>query len=527
MENVGIVLQRGENSEITALLKPDVEITIGQLFLIQDGDKRTVARLDNYSYINEFFDEKTPFSRVMLNDNINAELLHMNTVIKAEMSIVKRYNHSSLPKPGSIVKLLPEIKDDKELLEFYQLQSLQGYIKYGRLAGSKIPLLLDLNSITMHVGIFGETGSGKSYNMRYLITLLSNINIGGVITAIPLIVFDANGDYADFATFNIDLVNKGRGWIKKYVIREPLSDSEIRLSIDLSLFTPRDLADFIISLKYGDLAPNSLQSNLLEQALSQHDPSEYNWLLSTREGIESLKVELDSLKSSGFSPSTIRAVISSLEVFYSKVKSYSFVSSSSTFNEQTLDILWNNKGLAIIDFSADGSPGVDIPTKQLIVSYISRLVLKYLTNAKYSGKQKLIGIVIEEAQNYIPSNDYPVNARITKDVLVNLATQGRKFGVSLFLVSQRPAFIDKYVLSMLNTFFFHRIYHEDVRYVMSATGGLPEHLAKSLPTLETGYVIVSGLMSGLKSPALVRIPWDDRIGSYTGYVTDIENILVS
>jgi len=214
-------------------------------------------------------------------------------------------------------------------------------------------------------------------------------------------------------------------------------------------------------------------------------------------------------------------------VFYNKIKNYSFVSSSSTFNDQTLDILWNTKGLSIIDFSADGSPGVDIPTKQLIVSYVSRLVLKYLTNAKYSGKQKLIGVVIEEAQNYIPSNDYPVNARITKDVLVTLATQGRKFGVSLFLVSQRPAFIDKYVLSMLNTFFFHRIYHEDVRYVMSATGGLPEHLAKSLPTLETGYVIVSGLMSGLKSPALVKIPWDDRIGSYAGYVTDIENILVS
>lgn len=527
MDYIGIVLQRGENSSILALLKPDLELTNGQLFLIEDGFKKTVARLDEYSYINEFFDEKAPFSRTLLNDNINVELLHMNTVIKAEMSIVKKYNHSSIPRPGSLIKLLPDVQDDKALMEFYQIPSLQGYVKYGRLAGSKIPLLLDLNSITMHVGVFGETGSGKSYNMRYLITILSDIYMGDKKTGIPMIIFDANGDYADLTSFNIDLVNKGRGWIKKYVMREPLSDSEIKLSIDLSLFTPKDLADFIISLKYGDIAPNSLQSNLLEQVLSQHDQTEYNWLLSSKDGIEALKVELEGLKTSGFSPSTIRAVNSSLEVFFNKVRNFSFVSSSSTFNEQTLEVLWTTKGLAIIDFSADGSPGVDIATKQLIVSYISRLVLNYLTKAKYAGKQKLIGMVIEEAQNYIPSNDYPVNARITKDVLVTLATQGRKFGVSLFLVSQRPAFIDKYVLSMLNTFFFHRIYHEDVKYVMSATGGLPEHLARSLPSLETGYVIVSGLMSGLKSPALVKVPWDDRIGSYAGYVTNIENILVS
>jgi len=527
MESVGIVLQRGENNSVYALLKPNIDIIGGQLFLIEDEGKKTVARLDDYFYINEFFDEKTPFSRTLLNDKIDVELLNMNTVIRAELSIVKRYNHSTIPKPGSIVKFLPEIADEKDLLSFYQLSSSQGYIKYGRLAGSKIPLLLDLNAITMHVGIFGETGSGKSYNMRYLITLLSNIEIDGKITSIPLIIFDANGDYSDFTSFNIDLVSKGRGWIKKYVMRDPLSDYEIKLSIDLSLFTAKDLADFIISLKYGDIAPNSLQANILEQVLSQHDPQEYNWLLSTREGIESLKIELQELKNTGFSPSSIRAVVSSLEIFLNKVRKYNFVSSSSSFNEQTLDVIWNTKGLAIIDFSSDGAPGVDISTKQLIVSYVSRLVLDYLTKAKYSGKQKLIGVVIEEAQNYIPSNDYPVNARITKEVLVTLATQGRKFGASLFLVSQRPAFVDKYVLSMLNTFFFHRIYHEDVKYVMSATGGLPEHLAKSLPSLETGYVIVSGLMSALKSPALVKIPWDDRIGSYTGYVMSIENILVS
>jgi len=528
-KTVGIILQKGEANSLQAVINPFEDITSGQLFILKDNDKLSLGRLDSYEYINEFYDEKIPMLKSLIGDNNSFELLNMNTIIKGSISIIKRYNHNSTPKPGSLVKLLPEINSEISLMEFYGISDISGNIKYGKFVGSDIPLLLDLNSITMHVGIFGETGSGKSYNMRYLIYLLSNIEIKGVKTALPLVIIDANGDYSDFASINYSVVKGGRKWIKRFVIRDPINDSESRLTIDLSLFTPKDLADFIISLKFSGESLNSLQSNLLDFILSRHDIKEYNFLLGTDEGIEKLKSEFQdpSLKEIGFSYGTLRAVLSALEIFRSKmITKYKLVSNTSSINESVLELLWKNKGMLIIDFSADGSPGVDIATKQLIVSYISRLILNYLTKTKYSGSQKLIGFVIEEAQNYIPSNDYPVDASITKDTLVTLATQGRKFGVSLFLVSQRPAFVDKYVLSMLNTFFFHRIYHEDLRYVMSASGGLPESLAKSLPSLDVGYVIVNGLMSELKVPALVRIPWDPRLGSYAGSVERIDRLLI-
>ncbi|EWG06942.1 MAG: hypothetical protein ASUL_07129 [Candidatus Aramenus sulfurataquae] len=528
-KTVGIVLQKGESNSVSAIIDPSVEVSSGRLFVVKDGGKISLCRLDSFEYINEFYDEKIPILRSMITEEESFELLNMNTVIKASLSIIKRYNHSSSPMPGSLVKLLPEIRDEKGLMEFYGLNDLTGYVKYGLLAGSDIPLLLDLNSITMHVGIFGETGSGKSYNMRYLISILSNLEIRGKKTAIPLIVIDANGDYADFVDQNHSLVSGGRNFVRKFVIRDPLTRNEARLTIDLSLFTPKDLADFIISLKFSGETTNSLQSNLLEFILSRHDVKEYNLILGTEQGIEMLEKELSdsSLKDLGFNYSTVRAVISALEIFKNRlVQKYKLIDSSSSFNESTLELLWKNKGLLIVDFSADGSPGVDIATKQLIVSYIARSLLNYLTKAKYSGNQKLIGFVIEEAQNYIPSNDYPVNASITKDILVTLATQGRKFGLSLFLVSQRPAFVDKYVLSMLNTFFFHRIYHEDLRYVMSASGGLPESLAKAIPSLDTGYVVVNGLMSALKVSALVRIPWDPKLGSYAGSLERVDRVLL-
>jgi len=60
------------------------------------------------------------------------------------------------PKPGSFVRKLPEIKSEKDLLSFYGIKSKKGLIEYGALAGSEIPLLLDLNAITMHIGVFGR-----------------------------------------------------------------------------------------------------------------------------------------------------------------------------------------------------------------------------------------------------------------------------------------------------------------------------------------------------------------------------------
>jgi DNA helicase HerA-like ATPase len=526
---IGIVLQKGDGNSVRGILSQDAEVNMGQLLVIQDNERISLGRIESFEYINNFFSEDSELIRPLTESSEIYDLLSSSTVTRANLFIIRRYSHNSTPKPGSLIRTLPEIRDE-DLPEFYGIPGLCGYIKYGRLAGSSIPLLLDLNSITMHAGIFGETGSGKSYNMRYLLYNLSNIKIGEKEDALPIILIDANGDYSDFTYTNSDML-RGRKWIKRYVLRDPLLPNDQRLTIDLSLFSPRDLAEFITSLKYGQTGGNALQSNFLEYVLSLHDQKEFNFLLGTTTGLENLKQEVNEVSSNkelGFNYSTSRSVQSALEIFKNKVvNKLSLVSPNASLTENTLELMWRSRGLATIDFSADASPGIDVTTKQLIVSYVSRITYNYLTRTKYSGSQRFIIFIIEEAQNYIPSNDYPVNANLTKDVLVTLATQGRKFGLSLILVSQRPAFIDKYVLSMLNTFFFHRIYHEDVRYVMSASGGLPESLSHALTSLETGYAIVNGLMSSMKSPVLVRIPWDSRLGSYAGSVERVERVLTT
>jgi DNA helicase HerA-like ATPase len=90
--------------------------------------------------------------------------------------------------------------------------------------------------------------------------------------------------------------------------------------------------------------------------------------------------------------------------------------------------------------------------------------------------------------------------------LAQIATQGRKFGLSLCLVSQRPSFVDPIVLSMVNTFIIHRISAEDIAFIRKISGGLPKVIENKLVNLTTGRAIVSGQMNKLGFPVVVDIP---------------------
>ena len=127
------------------------------------------------------------------------------------------------------------------------------------------------------------------------------------------------------------------------------------------------------------------------------------------------------------------------------------------------------------------------------------------------GTDRILLLIIEEAQNYCPNLEtYPIGYSLARDNLAQIATQGRKFGLSLCLVSQRPSFVDQIVLSMVNTFIIHRISATDVPFVKRAAGGLPEVIEDKLTSLATGRAIVIGQMNKLGFPVLIEIPEEER-----------------
>jgi DNA helicase HerA-like ATPase len=179
-------------------------------------------------------------------------------------------------------------------------------------------------------------------------------------------------------------------------------------------------------------------------------------------------------------------------------------------NINFIDEITSKGGVAIFDFSADGAPGVDLKTKQFVMTYLATLLFNQFTEYKLKKEDRYLLLIIEEAQNFVPDRSYPVSSSLAHTKLSAIATQGRKFGLSLCLISQRPSFVDRVVLSMCNTFFIHRVSPEDVNFVRTACGGLPQSLATRLTTMNTGDVIITGQMLPVPFPLLCHILESDR-----------------
>jgi DNA helicase HerA-like ATPase len=530
-EEIGIVLEGGTHDTVKALIRLDHDIKIGEILLIEDKEGNIgLAQVEKYEYINEFYTNDSPLIHTLMNSRAVIDLLKSKTVILSTLKVI-RSDKARVSLPGNLVKKLPN--NAEEYLYGEKLKDPR-YIKYGKLVNTEIPLLLNINSLPMHMGIFGETGSGKSYDMRYLIYLFSNIRVNGECTAIPMIVIDANGDYTDLAT---DVVKRAKLLeCRKEVVRYTFTEMKEHFYMDLNVFSTSDLSYMIISSKYMDSTTQaSLQLNLLELTLNElyNEGYDFNVMLGSKEGVKILEGKLEEIVSNrkdtlGYTVNTKRAVLNAIHSFVNKVERFKLISTSysqKSFNEDTLEEIFRSRALTIIDFSATGAPGMDIVTKQMVVGYIARLLYNYLVKRKMNGENRFIAFVIEEAQNYIPSSYYPINAYITKDILATIATQGRKFGASLILISQRPAFVDKVVLSMLNSFIFHRIYHEDVEYIRSVASGLSDYIARELVNLPRGQAVVTGLINPLEIPARVVIPFDKLLESSIGSEGDIISVL--
>ncbi|RLF09649.1 MAG: ATP-binding protein, partial [Thermoprotei archaeon] len=93
---------------------------------------------------------------------------------------------------------------------------------------------------------------------------------------------------------------------------------------------------------------------------------------------------------------------------------------------------------------------------------------------------------------------------LSKYWIGRIAREGRKFGVGMCLVSQRPKALDPDSLSQTNNKIILRLVEpSDLKYVQQASELLSEDLLQQLPSLNVGEAVVLGLM--VKVPALVRI----------------------
>jgi len=539
---VGIILSGATTREATCQLLKEAEkgkIREGMLLIVNSGERKILCRVSQILPHNAFYTEGDPWSEARREGRpIPEAVARQYEICKLELLIeVSKERNKEIeypPRPGDIV-----VKVDPEVYENYEedLFSVpkdkrisdgvyRGIIKFGSLGGyGSLPIPLDVEKIPMHLAVFGVTGSGKSFNTGYLIEKLVNIpKNDSEHVSYPMIIIDAHGDYLDYVNYvdengleNLDWIKSG--WIQRYVFPNIYIKPEFRRSelvkpigINLDLLNYTELAEIIVTYFKGTTEGAEQQISGLIRAFELIREAGYSSLhdLFYRDK-DILSEYVDRLQNEGFFASTIRAINNQLNEFYNLEDKYKLLSIDSPLkSDKFVDDITNNRGIAIIDFSAEGAPGVDLKTKQLVMTYLATILFNKFTEYKLNGIQRYLLFIIEEAQNFCPDRSYPIASSLAHSKLSAIATQGRKFGLSLCLISQRPSFVDRIVLSMCNTFLIHRVSPEDVSFVKSVTGGLPQSLAARLTTLDTGEVIVTGQMVTVPFPLVVKIPKEER-----------------
>lgn len=508
-ELVGLVFGPSSNTEFSFTVNPDNILKFGEYVMAEnrDGEKvlGIVKEIVNFNKL--IMDEGYSFSYVLKNLSVSEKLLKMNDVVVATarvLGVVKNETEIDIQpnrvpiKPSSPVRLA----SDEILKEIFK--GGYGYIEVGcLLARNSISVGLNVKELVLrHFAILAVTGGGKSNTAAVLINELVKKMNGTVV------LIDPHGEYATYK-FE-DHSEKGKVVLPAGIRPETLEPWEFASLVGVS----RDASIQRLHLERmftTALHENKSGKELVERILELTD----EWINSAGN-----EVEYFDIRGSQNTARIDRQDINSL----SRVREY-----VTAFYRTYGDLLTQNDLLANIKpghLNVVNLSGFDENQMKIIVAYLLRNILlgriayirgdletkKRWENTCPAIKAPVL-VVVEEGHIFAPKGEYNDVVRW----MSKIAREGRKFGVGLGIISQRPKKLNDDVLSQCNTKIILRIVEPtDQRYVQQASEQISEDLLKDIAALGKGEAVIVG--PAIKIPAAVKIRKFQ--GSYGGQ--DIE-----
>jgi DNA helicase HerA-like ATPase len=210
---------------------------------------------------------------------------------------------------------------------------------------------------------------------------------------------------------------------------------------------------------------------------------------------------------------TIHRLMSRIQTFRNHPR-YAFMFEGANIGGDTMaEIIGNlfrlpidNKPMTIMQLAGFPAEVVDS-----VVSVLCRMAFDF---GLWSDGVSPLLFVCEEAHRYAPA-DKKIGFGPTRRALSRIAKEGRKYGVFLGLVTQRPAEIDPTIISQCSTLFVMRLSNErDQSLIRSAVSDAAANLLSFIPTLGTREVFAFG--AGVALPTRMRfkeLPADKRPNS--------------
>ena len=159
----------------------------------------------------------------------------------------------------------------------------------------------------------------------------------------------------------------------------------------------------------------------------------------------------------------------------------------------------DNKPISIIDVS-----GVPSEVTSTVVAVLARLVFDYAIWGR-DEKMRPILLICEEAHRYVPSEKNADGSSVGR-ILSRIAKEGRKYGISLGLITQRPSDLAEGVLSQCGTIITMRLNNDrDQAFVRAAMPEGSRGFLDSIPALRNRECIISG--EGVSIP--MRVTFDE------------------
>jgi hypothetical protein len=466
----------------------------------------------------------------------------------------------------------PTINDSVHIVTEDDLRAIYGpgdpidFVQVGCLASSEsIPALVDINKlVTRHAAVLGTTGAGKSTTVAGLLAALTNP------TRYPsarIVVIDIHGEYAralrDRARVFRIAADTTRGEQELYIPFWALSfDELIKLSLGSLTDQPRAVvADAIVALKRESLSRQP-RSGLTATTVTTESPipfcihklwfdfhqREHRTVVPKPGGaadeVESAFVlgsdkkpvqvgdamsvtppQYRTVKTTGPAAERVQwgpdslGIRQQLAVLASKLRDpqFAFLFNCGEWRPNldgtvTKDLDWllsdwigSPSPITILDLSGIPS-GVlnDLIGALLRVLYDA---LFWSRNIPEGGRERPLFVVLEEAHAYLGREQVGTAAAAVR----RIAKEGRKYGVGMMLVSQRPSEIDPTILSQCGTLFAMRLANETDRgQVAGAASDNLKGLFDMLPILRTGEAIVVGEAVSLPVRTLIDPPERDR-----------------
>jgi len=340
--------------------------------------------------------------------------------------------------------------EDDFVKKIVQINEEGAYI--GKLEGKDIKVHLDFNKLlTKHLAILAKTGSGKSYALGVLVEEM-------IQKKVPVLIIDPHGEYYSLKY----PAEEGKGFFEN-IAEYGLPDKNIK---------QLKLANNISSGEFMHMLPTKLSNS--QQALL------YTALQNTE------KVDFDELKTNlSYQDNTskwqvIQAVdyLKGLDIF-----SHNFTQYNELIKPGTCSII-NLKGIA--------------PEVQEIIVY---KLLKDLFEERKKKNIPPFFAIIEEAHNFCPERGFAESKALP--ILRTIASEGRKFGLGLCIVSQRPAKVDKNVLSQCSTQIILKVTNpNDLKAISSSVEGLAGKVEDEIQNLPIGTALLAGVVD---MPLFVQI----------------------